>query len=123
MKLIFVYNANSGNLNALLDATHKILSPQTYECDLCSLTFGAFREKEEWVRFRESIKSPLIFLHKDEFLKAYKSKWLPKYDFPIVLAERNGELEIAIATERFKEIQNLEALIDEVNNVLKLDWD
>lgn len=114
-----MYNANSGALNALLDSVHKIVSPQTYDCELCDLTFGVFKEKGEWVRFRESIKTPLTFLHKDEFLKAYKSKWLPKYTFPIALAERNGELEIAISANRFSELEDLEELMIEVRKVLE----
>ena len=34
MKLIFVYNANSGKLSAALDIAHKIISPSTYQCRL-----------------------------------------------------------------------------------------
>lgn len=111
MKLIFVYNANSGKINAMLDAAHKMISPQTYECDLCTLTHGALSEKDEWVRFRESVKASLEFLHKDEFLKAYRSKWLPKYNFPIVLEETVNGLEIVISAEKFKEIVTVEELI------------
>ncbi len=38
--LIFVYNADSGLLNAINDGILKIVSPSTYQCSLCSLTFG-----------------------------------------------------------------------------------
>ena len=44
MKLIFVYNAGSGKLNALFDMAHKIVSPTTYECSLCALTHDAFQD-------------------------------------------------------------------------------
>lgn len=120
MKLIFVYNANSGKLNAMLDTAHKLISPDTYECDLCDLTFGALKEKEEWVRFRESENTPMQFLHKDEFLKRYRSKWLPKYDFPIVLAETNRGLEIAISKEEFQHMEAPEDLIAQVRKVIEL---
>ena len=81
-KLIFVYNANSGKLNAWLDSAHKIVSPSTYDCQLCDLTYGVFKENVEWVRFRESELitnnvRQLEFLHINEFEKNYKSKWLP----------------------------------------------
>ncbi len=39
--LVFVYNANSGLLNALLDMGHKVVSPRTYPCSLCALTYGS----------------------------------------------------------------------------------
>ncbi len=45
MDLIFVYNADSGKLNVLFDVGHKIVSPGTYKCDLCTLTHGTFTER------------------------------------------------------------------------------
>ncbi|AWH75627.1 GTPase [Dokdonia sp. Dokd-P16] len=119
MKLLFVYNANSGKLNALMDSAHKWIRPETYECDLCSLTFGVFKEKEEWLRFRESVKTPLEFLHKDEFLKAYKSKWLPKYEFPVVLAVTEAGLEVVISADAFTGIASSQELIEQVNKIIE----
>jgi hypothetical protein len=40
MKLLFVYNADSGLFNSIAEAAHKIVSPQTYRCDLCRITYG-----------------------------------------------------------------------------------
>lgn len=90
-KLIFVYNANAGKINSLLDSAHKLISPGTYDCKLCELTHGVFKEDVDWIRFRESVKTTnpnlqLEFLHKDEFEKQYWSKWLPKYEYPIILS-------------------------------------
>ncbi len=120
MKLLFIYNANSGSLNAMMDSAHKFLSPSTYECDLCSLTFGMFKEKKVWSRFRESVHTPMQFLHKDEFLKAYRSKWLPKYEFPIVLAETDKGMEVVVSKNRFESIDTPEDLIQEIKNILEL---
>ena len=53
MKLLFVYNANSGKLSALLDGLHKMVSPSTYDCNLCAMTFGHFLEDPTWKEFRE----------------------------------------------------------------------
>ncbi len=53
MKLIFVYNANAGKLSAALDIAHKIISPSTYQCNLCSLTHGTFTERDVWKKFSE----------------------------------------------------------------------
>jgi len=74
MKLIFVYNAESGITNSLLNVGHKILNLNTYKCILCSLTFGVFKEKEEWQQFLESSKIKTEFLHMDEFEKKIKKK-------------------------------------------------
>ena len=114
MKLIFVYNANSGFLDKIFDGAHKIVSPSTYDCNLCAITFGAFSEDELWKAFRENSETPMVFYHKDEFIKQYKSKWLPDYDFPIILAENGMELEIFISSEELDTLKSSEALIEEI---------
>ena len=117
-KLIFIYNADSGLGNMLLDGAHKILSPNTYDCSLCSLTFGAFSEKSEWKKFREESKAEMEFLHKDEFKKQYASKFGHKFTFPIVLVEGNKELEVFIFTDEMNNLENQEELIDLINQRL-----
>ena len=112
LKLIFVYNANSGKANAFLDSVHKIVRPDTYQCNLCAITFNTFSEKQSWKDFRSTHKADMVFLHKDEFLKKYRSKWLPKYEFPLVLAENNGELELLISAEELNNLAATEDLID-----------
>ena len=47
MKLIFVYNASATKAGWLLASAHKFFSPNTYKCDLCSLTFGVFFENKK----------------------------------------------------------------------------
>lgn len=110
-KLIFIYNADSGLGNILLDGAHKILSPSTYECSLCSLTFGAFSEKSTWKKFMVASDMDMEFLHKDEFAKAYKSKFGYKYTFPIVLAESVKGLEVFVKTDELDGMENAESLI------------
>ena len=138
-KLIFVYNANSGTINSLLDSAHKIVSPSTYQCRLCDLTYDAFKENAEWARFRESLANEkfmprstryesepiksnvqeLAFLHKDEFEKQYKSKWLPKYDFPAILMTSNHGLELFMSAIEMNGITSTTELIEEIKTRLK----
>ena len=110
-KLIFIYNADSGLGNMLLDGAHKILSPGTYNCKLCELTFGAFTEKNVWKKFRTESGLPMEFLHKDEFKKQYASKFGHTYTFPIVLVEGETGLEVFITTEEMNRLGNAEELI------------
>lgn len=114
MKLIFVYNASSGKVNAVRGSLHKILSPATYNCKLCAITFGSFSENSVWKKFRESSKTEMKFYHKDEFLRQFKSKWLPKYDFPVLLVEENGRLDILMGAEKMNTLENARQLILEV---------
>ena len=111
MKLIFIYNANSGKRNAALDSLHKVFSPKTYPCSLCDITYGIFKENETWKRFRESASIKMEFLHIDEFEKAYKSKWLQKFDYPLVLTENSENLEVFIAKEELDGMKSPEELI------------
>ncbi len=40
MKLIFFCNADTGIFNAMRDTIHKVLSPSTYQCRLCYISYG-----------------------------------------------------------------------------------
>ncbi len=111
MKLIFVYNANSGIVNTLLDSAHKIVSPATYNCNLCAITFGVFSENTEWKNFKESSDLEMVFLHKNEFLNQYKSKWLHAYKFPIILVEGDKGLEVFISNEKINKVETASELI------------
>ena len=111
MKLIFIYNANSGKLNLYKDIAHKIFSPQTYPCSLCAITFGVLKEEERWKRFREESNLEMEFHHIDEFNAKYRSKWLKKFDFPVILAENREDLEVFITKEELDTLKDSGELI------------
>jgi hypothetical protein len=110
IKLLFVYNANSGKLNALFDIGHKILNPESYKCNLCTLTHGSFKERSVWKNFRKSSDLDLIFIHRDEFEDQYGGE----YSYPIVL-KNNGKLSVFISTKELNKISTPEDLIDLIN--------
>lgn len=113
-KFIFIYNADSGLVNGLLDGAHKILSPATYECSLCKLTHGALSKKKLWTIFTEQLKgqgTSLQFLHKDEFRKVYRSKFGHKFTFPILLVEGVRGLEVLVNTHELDILETTEQLI------------
>ena len=70
-RLIFVYNADGGRLAGLQDMFHKILSPATYLCSLCAVTYGATSMRPEWQQFIQQLAVPVEFLHRDEFGRDY----------------------------------------------------
>ena len=112
IKLIFVYNADSGVRNIVMDSVHKILSPSTYECSLCDITYGAFTENSTWKKFRKETDLQMVFLHKDEFAAQYKSKFGHKFTFPIVLAETEMGLEVLVKTQELNGLSDANELID-----------
>ena len=107
MKLIFVYNANSGKLSAAFDIAHKIISPSTYQCNLCSLTHGTFQERDVWKKFREESDAELVFYHKDEF----ENEFNKTFAYPIILKEQDGELVEYVSTEQINALNDVEDLI------------
>ena len=115
-KLIFVYNANSGTWNSVLDSVHKILKPETYSCKLCAVTHGLAGKKNTWKNYRKSSNLDMEFFHKDEFLKSFASKYLLKFDFPAVLYAENGDLQVLISAEEFNAISSVEKLIEIIEN-------
>lgn len=115
-KLIFIYNADSGLRNVIMDGAHKMLSPSTYACKLCEITFGAFTENTIWKKFRTSTDLVMNFLHKDEFKKQYASKFGYKFTYPIVLSESENGLEVFIKTEEMNDLTSPEELIELIYN-------
>lgn len=69
--LIFVYNADSGLFNALGDAVHKLMSPATYPCILCALTYSNVGMRREWRAFTASLEPKSELLHADELAARY----------------------------------------------------
>ncbi len=119
-KLIFVYNADSGKFNALMDSLQKVVNPSSYSCKLCELTHGLMEEKKEWRNFRQSLDVETDFLHKDEFLKAYASKFGHKFEFPVILAQTDKGLEVFISKNEFSEIDDLKVLMETIKERMQL---
>ena len=63
-RLVFLYKADSGKWNALVDSTRKLLKLQG--CTLCSITHGLFGEKAEWQSCRRELGVPIDMFHRDE---------------------------------------------------------
>ena len=112
MKLIFVYNADSGLMNSLIDIGHKALSPQTYQCNLCSLTFGLVSEHKQWKQFREESSTEMEFLHRDEF----EQKYARQSEYPVILKE-DKDLSVVISQTELNQIKTLDELIERVKIV------
>lgn len=115
MKLIFVYNANSGKRNALIDAGHKLFSPSTYPCSLCALTYDTFTENTIWKNFRENSNHEMEFYHKDEFESKFPSV---KLLYPTVLKLEDHQLTTVLTPEILDDTLSVEDLIKRLGTSL-----
>jgi hypothetical protein len=107
--LIAVYNADGGILNALGDMMHKLVSPATYPCSLCALTYGVATMRGEWRAFLRRLHLPALFLYRDEFHRD-----LDRRDIPlpaILLGGKSGPPEVLVSAAELNALPDLPALI------------
>ncbi len=105
--LVFVYNADSGLVNTLLDIGHKIVSPQTYSCNLCALTHSTFSMRDEWKQFVAQLNCPIEFLHRDELAEQYGLRDVP---LPAIFLKTETGLQPWIGQEDINRCQSLAEL-------------
>ena len=105
-QLLFVYHANSDLFSSVSGFAHKILSPSTYECHLCALTYGNFSVKQEWKSFIETLPVKALFLHKDEFKKQYKMDTA----LPAVFLQSGGTIKEFISRPEIENCRSLDEL-------------
>jgi hypothetical protein len=114
MELIFVYNADSSLGAQLKDYAHKAVSPSTYECSLCQITYGGLGMKGEWKDFLKTLPQEVVFLHRDELHAQYPD--LKGVKFPVVLKKEGDKLSEFISAEEInqqKTISDLKTLVSQ----------
>ncbi len=103
-RLIFVYNADGGLVQAFLDSVHKTLSPATYPCSLCAITYGSLRMHPKWRKWLQALPFQVVFYHKDDMP-------FPDIALPVVLIERSGQIETLVDAATLDGLGSLDALI------------
>lgn len=107
--LIFVYNANSDLFSAATDFMKKILTPDSYSCNLCAVTYGSVSMKSPWKNYIDTIPNEKRFLHKDEFLKEF-----PNYnsiELPTILTKDEEDIKIFLSAKEINKTKNLSDMI------------
>ena len=120
-RLVFVYNAKSGVVNGIFDYVHKFVSPSTYSCNLCSLTYDNLGKKNEWANYLNNLSINVIFAYKDN-INSQKDAFLINYlDFiqpPCVFIIKDSiQIEI-INKKEMNKLNNLDELKFLLNNQL-----
>jgi len=113
--LYFVYNAKGDIFSTAIDFFHKTLSPKTYPCRLCDLSYGTFAKKKIWKDFLDSLDISYEFVYKNEidrFKKEINS-------FPLILLGTENNVEVFLSKEEINKTKNIQSLIDKIN--LKLE--
>lgn len=114
--LLIVYNANSGPFAMLADALHKVISPATYPCSLCAVTYGPVAMRGSWRRFLDRLPNAKRFYHRDDFAADFPGVELA---LPAILTHRSGEApEVLVSAAELDSAADLASLMALVENRL-----
>lgn len=114
MELIFVYNAKQGIANKLFDAGHKLFSPSTYACELCSLSHHAFGARASWKKFLNETQIPIRVMYQDGFEKEFKEK----LQFPVVLTHDSSGICCILDKNEIRQFNDLDEMLVSIHNRL-----
>ena len=106
--IIFIYNAKGGQWNYLIDTLHKFLSPKTYECNLCQITYD-LKMRKAWKDFIDESPHDYKFLHLEELSEFGLEDYIN--ELPICLEEINGKYHVLINKNEMNIFQNEYELI------------
>ena len=97
-----------------------MVSPSTYQCNLCALTYGTVRMKDEWKAFIDKLKMPSEFLHRDEFLRKLKTHPhnIRNAKFPAVFLDKGGKISLFITNNEINECKTLKDLMNLITKKL-----
>ena len=114
-ELIFIYNAKSGLVNEFLDFAHKIVSPSTYNCNLCALSYGNFSMKKKWSDYISSLPVKSTFTYKDKVSEyGYDNIKLPS-----IIFQDKSKSKVIISSEEINKLKNINQLINILSDRLK----
>lgn len=91
-RLIFVFNADAGALNAFIDSAKKLL--MINGCALCSITHGLAGEKSDWRHCKEEIGVPVDYVHRNEVTPEIRR--VAGDHLPTILAQAGEELVVLL---------------------------
>ena len=107
-EIIFVYNANSSFFSQVTDFAHKAISPDTYECNLCKLTYEGLGMKKVWKEFIKSLPMKATFLHKNDFIKMHPD--FSKHSFPAIFQADGKIVREIVSAEKINQQNDIEDL-------------
>lgn len=82
-RLLFVFDADSGILDAIADSARKLL--RINGCALCEITHGLATEKGEMRACREELGVPVEYVHRDEIPADLEA--VIQGELPVVVAD------------------------------------
>jgi len=113
--IVFIYNAKSGLINGIFDYVHKFVSPDTYSCSLCSLTYDNTGKKNDWADYLKSLPYEVIFAYKDNMHLFKYGLFSDQVMLPAVFVIFDDKKIEIISSNKMNQINSLDELIDLIN--------
>ncbi|MDX1581553.1 MAG: hypothetical protein R3360_08015, partial [Alphaproteobacteria bacterium] len=108
-KFLIVYNADGGLFNMVADGIHKVVSPDTYPCSLCAVSYGLVSMHTPWRKYLKSLSYEVVFHHKDDFAEAYPGHEIA---LPAILVRKAGAMpEVLIGKDELDALEDVNELI------------
>lgn len=113
-RLIIVYNADEGWASALMEAAHKLVRPETYQCSLCMISYGAVSMRGPWRKYLDGLSLEKHFYHRQDFARAYPADSYPiveQLQLPAICIESAGDLHCLLSHEQLDNLSDVDSLI------------
>ena len=113
-QLIFVYNANTDPISAIVDYAHKVFKPSTYKCELCALTHHNLGERSVWKEFKNHANAEMEFL----YIRGFEAKFNLQYNYPVILEKADGGFLQIMGKKELQKISSVDELITQLEGIL-----
>ena len=94
-RLVLVFDANAGKLNAFVDSVKKVL--MVSGCSLCAITHGLAGERDEWKDCKQEFGVPVDYLHRNEIPEVLSKQIAGQ--LPCIVADVDGEFILPLTPE------------------------
>ena len=85
------------------------MSPATYPCSLCGISYGAFGMDRRWRDWLAAQPLPAVFFHRPDFRAAYPAH--AATPLPLIARDDDGVLTVLLDAAALATLTTVEALI------------
>lgn len=93
--------------NTLLHAAHKLFSPQTYDCNLCTIINSPMGMRKPWKEFLNNLGFEYEFIHSHELAAKYR---INDIELPAIFIKRDKLMELRIDAKAINNRQTMDCL-------------
>ena len=117
-KILFVFKASNAPISKAVDWFHKVISPGTYQCQLCQLTHHHFGSRALLKTWQKQIPYEVEFWYEDQWNEKHREEELPL--IAILQTDQTAQIEIILTKEEIEKLTSLDELLSRVSEKIAL---